>query len=59
MESVKISKQKVDAEFVEGLQSFLKGVVKGLEVQWWADLIWEQIWQEGPLAEGFTQEVKS
>ena len=29
-----MSKQKVDAEFVEGLQSFLKGVVKGLEVQW-------------------------
>jgi hypothetical protein len=23
------------------------------------DLIWEQVWQEWPLAEGFTQEVKS
>ena len=25
----------------------------------WADLIREQVWLEGPLAEGFTQEVQS
>ena len=25
----------------------------------WAHLIRHQVWQEGPLAEGFTQEVKS